>query len=276
MTASPDTKRVVLCADDFGMNHSVDDGILDLARLNRLSAASCLVDGPSFSTNTQALKLSPLQTGLHLNFTEPLGAQGLYLPLTVLMRRAFLYQLDVARVRAQILHQLDRFEDEMGRRPDFIDGHQHIHQFPQIRTELLFELVRRYGQRRPWLRYTGARGQAGIPLGLRLKARIIQMLGARRFSQLARRDGFDLNNRFAGVYDFQGGHGAYARLLAVWLRQMRSGDLLMCHPARGIEAGDPLGAQRLAEYQVLAGDDAGRWFADHGIALEARADDRLA
>ena len=265
MSVSGEKKRVVLCADDFGMNHGVDEGILALAGLGRLSATSCLVDGPSFGANAAGLKASPLQTGLHLNFTEMLQASGLYLPLSSLMRQAFLYRLDVARVRTQIVHQLDRFEDVMGRQPDYVDGHQHIHQFPQIRTELLFELGRRYGQAKPWLRYTGARRQAGVPLGLQVKAVVIQTLGSRRFAQLARQQGFDLNVRFAGVYDFHGGQPAYARLLAAWLRIVRSGDLFMCHPASRIEPGDPLAEQRVAEFRVLAGDEAGGWLAEHRI-----------
>src|SRR5690606_26402661 len=92
-----------------------------------------------------------------------------------------------------------------------------------------------------------------------------QALGAAAFNRSARRYGFHLNARFAGVYDFRGEEAAYRRLLPDWLRHMQDGDLLMCHPAAYADATDPLGRQRLAEFNVLAGDEAGHWLQENRI-----------
>lgn len=266
--AEIELKRIVICADDFGMNPAIDAGILELARSGRLNATSCLSLGPSFKNSAPALSECPeLQTGLHLNFTESLDQPGLYLPVSALIVRSWLRRLNPRQIKEQILRQLDSFEDTMGRQPDFVDGHQHVHQFPQIRRELLAELERRYADTRPWLRYTRSAALTGLPASLRLKARIIESLGARRFGRMARSRGFSLNRRFLGVYDFQGGEIVYAGLLRQWLRLSRDGDAIMCHPASLALAGDGLGAQRLAEFQVLRSDALGAWLAEYRIAL---------
>lgn len=270
-------KHIVICADDFGMDSGIDAGILRLAALKRLNATSCLVEGPSFRESAGTLKESGLQLGLHLNFTEPMGAPGLYLPVSSLIARSYLRRLDGTDARHQIERQLDVFEAVLGRAPDFVDGHQHVHQLPQIRQALVDELTRRYSPRsssaasetqaRPWLRHTKAGSQTGMPVRLRLKARVIQLLGSRALARLAGSDGFQMNAGLLGVYDFRGGVLKYQMLLRRWLEHAVDGDELMCHPSARAVDGDVLGEQRVAEFNVLAGERAGQWFRDYGIAL---------
>lgn len=42
------SKTIVLCADDFGLDPGVSEGILKLAHMGRLSAVSCMVNMPGF------------------------------------------------------------------------------------------------------------------------------------------------------------------------------------------------------------------------------------
>ncbi len=258
-----------MCADDFGLHISVDEAIVELARLGRLSGAGCLVDGPSFAESAQSLRSSGLQCGLHLNFTEALGAEGVFMPLGQLVRACWARRLDPVHVRRQIVHQLDRYEAVLGCAPHYVDGHQHVHQFPQIREALIDELGRRYltAGSRPWLRSTLAGPQAGMPLNLRVKSAIIATLGASRHGRLARGQGFRLNRALLGVYDFTGGASGYARLLPAWLAAAREGDLIMCHPAMRAVPGDALGEQRRAEYDVWASAQTGKWLREHNVAI---------
>ncbi len=252
---------LIVCADDFGMNPAIDEGIVRLSELGRLDAASCMPQGSSFARSAPALLGTPLQRGLHLNFTETMGGPGLFLPLNRLIGLAWLRRLDRKTVRAQIARQLDKFEDVMLQRPDFVDGHQHVHQFPVIRDCLLQELLRRYGGALPWLRSTVPAALPGLPWRMQYKARVIGALGARRLARQASGHGFARNHRFLGVYDFKGGAPGYAALLRQWLQLARDGDLLMCHPAAWLVESDALGAQRRAEFEVLAGEEAGLWLA---------------
>lgn len=261
-------RRIVVCADDFGMNRAVDAGILALADAGRLSATSCLVDGPACAQGIPALLGTRLQTGLHLNFTERLGQPDPCLPLRRLILAAYGRRLSPVTLEQAIARQLDRFEALSGRAPHYVDGHQHVHQLPQIREALLAVLSRRYGQNRPWLRYTGNPRLAGLPWRLRAKARIIAGLGSATLRRQAAARGFPMNPGFMGVYDFQGGVRAYLNWMAVWLAQCRTGDVLMCHPAQGLDRSEALGAQRVAEFEVLGGASLAALLAEHRILIQ--------
>lgn len=260
-------KRVVVCADDFGLDPAVDAAVLSLATQGRVSATSCLVDGPSFEANASRLRASGLACGLHLNFTERMGQSGLALPLGRLMRACWTRRLDRLAVSREIARQLDRYEQVMGEAPDYVDGHQHVHQFPQIRDALIAELCRRYPSHasRPWLRCTRAGSQPGVALGDRVKASVISLLGARELGRLARHHDFHANRAFLGVYDFQGGATAYASLLRQWLAAAHDGDLIMCHPATGAVPGDALGTQRQSEYEVWGNGETGEWLRQYAV-----------
>lgn len=268
-----DTKSVMICADDFGLHPAIDAAIVELAACGRLSGAGCLVDGPSFAESAPGLLASGLEGGLHLNFTESLGSGGLFMPLGRLARACWARRLDPVAVRRQIACQLDRYEAVMGRAPDYVDGHQHVHQFPQIREALMGELDRRYpvDGHRPWLRSTRAGSQAGMAPGTRLKAAVIAVLGARRHGRLAQRHGYRLNRALLGVYDFQGGAAGYAGLLHAWLAAAGDGDLIMCHPAVRPVPGDPLGAQRQAEFDVWRSGETADWLRRFGVRVSRRA-----
>lgn len=262
-------KRILVCADDFGLHPSVDEGILSLAARERLSAASCLVDGPSFAAHATYLNASGLQCGLHLNFTEALGGASMCLPLGQLIRACWARRLEPAALAQEIARQLDRYEEVMGRMPDYVDGHQHVHQFPQIREALLQELQRRYSPpgRLPWLRCTRAAPQPGVAPAIRMKAHLIALLGSGRLERLARQRGFRMNRGFLGVYGFRGGARGYAALLRQWLAAAREGDLIMCHPATAGVPGDPLGGQRRAEYEAWSADETAAWLAECGVSV---------
>ena len=263
-------KLIHLCADDFGLAPGINAGILDLARRGRLSATSCMSTGCHFTQDARELLDLPMQTGLHLNLTEPLESQGFYQPLAELLRNSYLRRLDQGVISREIEHQLEAFENTLGRAPDYVDGHQHVHQFPVIRECLLDVLLRRYPQHRPWLRSTVPGKLSRLPLNDRLKAWFIGFLGARSLGKLANQHGFAMNRRLLGVYDFSGGEGLYRELLKNWLANASTNDLIMCHPAQSDDPSDAIGAQRVAEYAVLSGDVFPTQMERYGLALASR------
>jgi predicted glycoside hydrolase/deacetylase ChbG (UPF0249 family) len=265
-------RRIVVCADDFGMDPAINDGVIALARAGRLSAVGCLTHAPAFRPDAARLRDTDVDAGVHLNFTEALGQPGLYLPLPRLIGFAYARLLDSGRVTRQIERQLDAFESAMGRAPDFIDGHQHVHQLPQIRTALLGVLARRYLGKGPWLRSTLPGRLDGLPAPLRRKARLIGALGAGPLVRAATTAGLRTNRRLLGVYDFLGGAQAYGDLLVLWLRNACDGDLLMCHPALPAAGGRGMAAQRGAEYQVLSKPGLAEWLLRHRLRIERMSD----
>lgn len=251
------TKQVCICADDFGLESGVNAGIAALSRQGRLNAVSCLSTGPTFAAQADMLRDLDIDIGLHLNFTETLGEQGLYMPIGKLILATGLRMLPTDKVDNQISRQLDRFESVMGRAPDFVDGHLHVHQLPQIRESLLKQVTHRYGERPTlWMRDTtpGPLDPA-LPIIQRLKARLIGSLGARRLTSLAHARGIRTNEGgFFGVYDFARPHPPHLSMLESWLSRSSQGALLMVHPAQRILPDDPFGQDRIEEYHVLGGE----------------------
>jgi predicted glycoside hydrolase/deacetylase ChbG (UPF0249 family) len=244
--------RIAVCADDFGLHEGIDQAVLQLLAAGRLSAVSCMVHGPTWLSHAAALRQAPADIGLHLNFTEPLPGAGPVFPLGGLVARACLRRLDRQAVAASIEQQLDAFEQALGRPPDFVDGHQHVHQLPGIREALLAALQRRHAHK-PWLRCTArpADGHGGLESSDRRKAAVIAALGAAGLARAAHRAGFAMNRALLGVYGFEGGAAAYRARLAHWLGEARTGDLLVCHPSAGMLSGDPIAPARAWEFEVL-------------------------
>jgi chitin disaccharide deacetylase len=245
--------------DDFGLHTGINHAALQLADMGHIHAISCMVGGPAWLVGSkllQSLKPHQLDLGLHLDLTETPLLLGATQPLGALIRNCYSRQIDPKALRAEIRLQLDTFEQTIGRRPDYIDGHQHVHQFPIVRDELLQELSARYGDFKPWLRSTRrARTRKTLqPLGWRdkLKPWTIEQLGAAGLAAMACSLGYLQNRCLLGVYDFCGGQDRYDQLLGGWISVAGHGDLLMCHPSLVASSGDLLIQARMAEFQVLS------------------------
>lgn len=263
--ASAPAKCIALCLDDFGLHQGINQAALQLANLGRISAISCMVGAPHWRAGAPRLAQLPedrVDVGLHLDFTEHPLNPAARRPLPALIALAGARLLDRALIRGEIQTQLEVFEQALGRAPAHVDGHQHVHQFPVIREELIAVLLERYPQRRPWLRRT--KRPRGLP---GFKPWLIERLGCDAFSRLAREHGYPQNESFLGIYGFQGDAARYASRLAQWLGMAGHGDLLMCHAGGSAPVRDPILAARCNEWQVLAGPAFADLLAQAGVRL---------
>ncbi len=264
---------IALCLDDLGLHAGVNAAAAVLAGQGRLSAVSCMVGAAHWSGARETLAAcgaAGADIGLHLDLTEAplrLSRQG----LAGLVLRSHARLLAPASLRDEIEAQLDAFEAALGRAPDHVDGHQHVHQLPQVREALLEALQRRYRGRRPWLRSTRHAANlvrpAGQPMGAALKPRVIEALGAAGMARLAALHGHRQNGRLLGVYDFRGGEAVYRTWLRAWLHASREGDLLMCHAAMASARGDSIGAARHDEMRLLGAPAFAEMLEHAGIEL---------
>lgn len=259
--------RIVLCADDFAMHPAIDDAVVQLGHQGRLSATSCMTTSPRWTEAARTLADAPpaLSTGLHLNLTE--GHGNAAPTLGAVLIDAYARRLDSARITQTITRQLDDFEQAMQRAPDFIDGHQHVHQLPVVRDALLALMAKRY----PGANDAAPSVRATVPARWSWsagKAGVLALLGGLRFrGQLAGR-GLRHNSGFAGVYGFDAATPAdYGRHMDRWLAGCEDGTLMMCHPATALVTGDAIAAARVVEFDYLSSDAFGDALRLHGIAL---------
>jgi predicted glycoside hydrolase/deacetylase ChbG (UPF0249 family) len=242
----------VLCADDYAVHAPASTGILALARQRRLSATSVMVLSPRWPVDVSPLRelRDHLDVGLHLDFTSSMACEaGWGRTLGGMMWRTLWPLGSALRVqwREAIERQCDAFEHHWQHAPDHVDGHQHVQQFAGLRELLLEVLTRRY-DRRPWLRVS----QVAQP---DVKAAIITRWGAQPWTQMLHAAGWRGLAPLRGAYDFSGGQNAYAQRMRGWLAQAHAdGGMIMCHPARGVESADAIGAARAWEYDYLSSD----------------------
>lgn len=267
-----------MTADDYAQSAEIDNGILQLIAMGRLTATSCLVLSPRWPQAAKQLTSEVsacADIGLHLDFTQ--FPHDLTHSLGALIVKSILRMLPVAQVRQVICRQLDVFEDALGAPPDYVDGHQHVHQLPQIREALVEELSVRYGNRLPWIRV------ARPPLNDGLKALVIGSLGASALEKLALDYGFVCSKTLLGVYGFNANAAQYRQHLAGWLStavQSPSPIALMCHPAVGAlgnsQTDDTILPARLVEYEVTAAPQFAGLLQDNHIQLVRGSYFRLA
>lgn len=270
-------RRVTLCADDYGISPGVNRAICDLIRARRLNATSVMVVGPAIGRSDvaalkEALTSNPgCAVGLHVTLTAPFHPLtmyfrplngGLFLPLGAMLRASLLRQLDSEMLHGEIAAQLAQFADLFGKAPDYVDGHQHVQLFPQVR-EAFVDAVKSAAPL-AWVRQCGrARSALTNP-----KALLLDMLSA-KFRRLCTRANIAFNPGFAGAYDFTKASD-FAALMEGFLKSVPDGGLVMCHPGfvdEVLVSLDPLTDQREREYEFLSGDEFPKLLAANGVGL---------
>lgn len=264
-SASSPLRRLVVCADDYGISPAVSAGIRELVVKGRLSATGAMTSMPSWPAEAPALRelQGQVSVGLHLTLTDQtalgpipgLAPTGRLPRLPDLFRAAFSGRIDPDLVAIELERQLDSFESCLGRSPDFIDGHQHVHLLPGIRRAVLGLFGRRLDPSRCWLRdctdgwmRIAARGQAA-------KAGFVAALGL-PLSLAAKRAAIPVNRGFSGFYD--PARTPFIHSLGRMVAGAGDGHLLMIHPGHvdaGLVACDSLTTPREAEWALLATDD---------------------
>jgi predicted glycoside hydrolase/deacetylase ChbG (UPF0249 family) len=276
--SEPQQRQIWLCADDYGISPAVSSAICDLIARGHINATSVMVVSPSFSAEAaEALRnvaTTHAAIGLHLTLTAPFRPLssgfaplrgGALLPLSAMAGRALVRALKPALLEAEISSQFAAFRAAFGRVPDFIDGHQHIHLFPQI-GEALLRVVKTAAPR-AWLRQCGrpaaAHNSFGDPKGL-----ILDRLSA-RFQKLATQQRLRTNPAFAGTYSFRPG-ADYAKLFPGFLDYLPDDSVVMCHPGKvdaELRRLDPLTDLREREYAYFLDDDFPQLLAEQGVTL---------
>ena len=278
--AAPGTRRIWLCADDYGIAPGVNAAIRDLIARGRLNAASVMVVAPTFD-RAAADSLARLNAegpraavGLHLTLTgpfRPLSASfrpardGAFLPLGATLRAALLRRLDAGALATEVEAQISAFTTAFDRPPDFVDGHHHVHLFPQVRDAVLAAVKR--SAPAAWVRQCGqvrlSPGRLADPKGL-----LIAFL-SREFRRRAAVHGMPTNPAFAGTYSLTP-TADFGALFPRFLRGLPDGSVVMCHPGfvdDVLKRLDPVTGLREREHAYFVSDTFTQALAEAGVKL---------
>jgi predicted glycoside hydrolase/deacetylase ChbG (UPF0249 family) len=261
------SRRIWLCADDYGISPGVNSAIRDLVEKGRLNATSVMMVGPAIGRDEVNALIASTRSnpgcavGLHVTLTAPFRPLtmhfrpiegGLFLPHPTLFRRGMIGRLDFELVQTEVTVQIEAFTDLFGRAPDYVDGHQHAHLFPGVRRAFLAAV--KAAAPGKWIRQCGR----NRPLTERLnspKSLVLDALSA-RFRKHAARAGLTFNPAFAGAYDFSK-EPEFGGLMQQFLQGMPEDGVVMCHPGLVDDvliSLDPLTVQREREYEFLRGE----------------------
>lgn len=199
-----------IIADDFGLHKSINDGIVFLLKENKIQGASLMPNGEEFDDAVkQSLSNQFSNIGIHLNLVEQKSVI-LGKPMPKNHRIFFIkYILGLIKfdfiqreLEAQILKVI-----QVGIKPAFINGNQHLHLLPGI-IGIVIKLAQKY--QIPYIRIVNEtifipRSYYRYNIIFSKFFRFLQLIFLRFFSKLTKikikNAGLECNDFFVGFLD---------------------------------------------------------------------------
>jgi len=222
---------LIVNADDFGMTDGINAGVIEAHRRGIVTSASLMVKHPKAKEAARMAAAQPaLGLGLHIDLTEWEPVDGAW---TQTYRRADVD--DQRQVAAEIASQLALFIELVGRNPDHLDSHQHVHWKGPARDESIL-----------------LAGKLDVPLR-----------------------GLDERIRFCGDFYGQQRSGQYlegitkSNLLQLIDAMDPGWTELMCHPGFARDVESVYGSEREVELTTLCDPELPAALAERGVALRS-------
>lgn len=164
-------RRIVINADDFGLTHGINEGIITAMERGIVGSASLMVNFPDSAEALRVAREKNFSIGWHFNLTlgkpvsDPetipslIGKDGRFYPRNQLLLRCLLRRVRADDVRRELEAQWQFFTDA-GLHPEHIDGHEHCHVFPVI-CDVVRDLV--VVHKIPLVRLPGEKGGPFVP-----------------------------------------------------------------------------------------------------------------
>lgn len=242
-------RRLIVTADDYGLDQSVNEAVEEAWRQGILTAAGLMVSGPAAADAIErARHMDGLGVGLHLVLTDgsPVlpatevalltDSQGHFLDNMALAGVRFFFD---PRVRRQLVKEI-RAQFEAFRRTGFlldhVSAHKHFHLHPTV-LGLIIDIGREYGLKSVRLPLEANGPRALIPW-LKLMRRRLDKAGIRH------------NDRIFGLTDT--GRMDESKMVA-YVDQLDGGVTeIYCHPASRREITAAMSDyQHIEEYSAL-------------------------
>jgi chitin disaccharide deacetylase len=267
------TRSLLVVADDFGIGPQTSRGILDLAKLGRVTGTVLLVNSPHAEEAVHAWREAncPLEVGWHpcLTLDQPLlppgkvpslvNGSGRFWSLGQFLVRSKVGRIDPGHIDFELRAQLQRFVALTGGTPRLVNFHHHLHVFAPVDRVLLRILSEL--EPRPYLRRVreDLRAILTVPGG-RLKRLFLSWHGRHCGRALAQAR-LPNNETLAGISTPTS--VLDTDYLTRWIRQVRGQVVeLTCHPGhhdltligRDCTAEDGRVEARVQEFNHLSSD----------------------
>jgi predicted glycoside hydrolase/deacetylase ChbG (UPF0249 family) len=148
-------KRLIINADDFGMNEGVTDAISELFLEGLITSTSCMTNMPAWPQAASFLRKHPeFGSGVHLVFNDGypvLSKQEVPALLgdddRFLSDRQIMWGFKpgtTRQLRAELKAQVERFKQDVGRLPDHLDNHCSVSYIRPDRFKVTLELAQEF------------------------------------------------------------------------------------------------------------------------------------
>jgi len=220
----PESRRLIVNADDFALHPSVNRAILLAHREGIVTSTTILAGGMAFFDAGEELKSCPeLGIGVHLCLVDQkpvlkpeevpslVDHEGRFCASYAgFLKRYLLRQVPLEQVRRELEAQVGRIRD-LGLKITHLDSHQHLHLLPGI-ARIVADVARKFDIRCIRVPAEQVKGHQGpTSFTRRLQGRLVFRLAQKRRREFSRQ-GFRFPDHFFGFS--QGGK----MLLNDWLK----------------------------------------------------------
>lgn len=246
--------RIMIVADDYGLDVSINRGIERAFRKGALTAASLLVNGPAYYDAVErALQNPSWNIGLHLNLTEGkavlpqkeipslVNEDGIFKrKIKSFLLALILRKINIEDVEKEIRAQFTAYKGTC-LSLTHVSGHQHIHIIPSV-LRIVIPLARKYNV--PYIRYPREPLRLENIYNILHWNRTVEQIMLSSICLCSKKllsiNGYDIRRKFVGF--FYGGRLTKERLFKIITTYKNIPIEIMCHPGDKI-ALDKLGKE---------------------------------
>lgn len=141
-------EKIIVTADDFGISEKANRNILELVKLEKINRVAIMTNGILLQKDVDALLYSQVKLDVHLNITEKFKGErklkeGIIKRSALFLARYIGGQISASIVEKEWGEQIKKFKEIIGKYPDGINSHQHIHYYPSY-FKAVAELAKKY------------------------------------------------------------------------------------------------------------------------------------
>ena len=244
---------MILCADDYGMNTAVSEGILNLIQNKKVNSVSCITTTDNWKEKAKDLLpySKNIEIGLHLTLTDPKPIYFSKSSLKALIKKIYLKQVHKKELLREFHAQIDLFKKHLGRLPDYIDGHEFCHHFPITRDSLV-DLTNEldFKKNKIYIRIFNPSQISFLKNPIFYLINKLACFPSKKLIQLLKNNNLNYNSRLLGLHPYFLNPKKYFEYY--FSAQPRKKDIFFTHPGLlSNDFSDPLRKYRVQLYEFM-------------------------